>query len=61
MNVIFLQHPDTALMQEAAEEIVKRFRTQMDNIPKVSLYDSRKGVILTIPRETILSCPLKIL
>ena len=38
-------------MQEAVEEVVKRFHVQMDSIPQLSLYDSDKGVALEILRE----------
>ena len=38
-------------MQEAVEEVVKRFHAQMDSIPQLSLYDSDKGVALEIPQE----------
>ena len=46
-------------MQEAVEEVVKRFHAQMDSIPQLSLYDSDKGVALEIPREkfkTYITC-----
>ena len=50
----FPQHPDITVMNEAADELVKRFHAQLDHTPRISLYDSDKGVALEIPREIIL-------
>ena len=45
------QHPDRALMRESVEEVVRRFRAQMEHVPKLSLYDRDKGVALNVPKE----------
>ena len=45
------QHPDRALMRESVEEVVRRFRTQMEHVPILSLYDRDKGVALNVPKE----------
>ena len=54
------QHPDTTQMEEAAEAI-KRFCAQMDITPRISLYDSDKGVVLEIPREIIIEAIIEFL
>ena len=46
MHLYGPQHPDNPLMEEAVDEVVKRFHVQMDHIPRISLYDSDKGVAL---------------
>ena len=46
-----LQHPDTSLMKEAVDEVIKRFRAQMDHVPVISLYDSDKRMGLRVPKE----------
>ena len=45
----FIQHPDTSLMKETVDEVVKRFHAQMDHVPSLSLYDSDKDVALKAP------------
>ena len=45
------QHPDRALMRESVEEVVRRFRAQMEHVPILSLYDRDKGVALNVPKE----------
>ena len=40
------------VMQETVEMLMKRFHGQMKAAPKLSLYDSDKGVGLQVPRET---------
>ena len=40
-------------MEEAAE-VTKRFCAQMDIVPRISLYDSDKGVALEVPREIVI-------
>ena len=52
MHLYGLQHPDNPLMEEAVDEVVKRFHVQMDHVPRISLYDSDKGVALEVPRES---------
>ena len=47
-----LQHPDDVVMHETVEMLMKRFHGQMKAAPKLSLYDSDKGVGLQVPRET---------
>ena len=37
------------MMEETVEKLMKRFHAQMDAIPKLSLYDSDKGIGLEIP------------
>ena len=49
--VAFLQHPDTFLMKETVDEVVKRFHAQMDHVPLLSLYDCDKEVALRVPKE----------
>ena len=48
---VCLQHPDTSLMKETVDEVVRRFHAQMDHVPLLSLYDSDKGVALKVPKE----------
>ncbi|CAI8045085.1 hypothetical protein GBAR_LOCUS24949 [Geodia barretti] len=43
------EHPDTSLMKETVDEVVKRFHAQMDHVPLLSLYDSDKDVALKVP------------
>ncbi|CAI8018727.1 hypothetical protein GBAR_LOCUS11348 [Geodia barretti] len=43
------QHPDTSLIKETVDEVVKRFHAQMDHVPLLSLYDSDKDVALKVP------------
>ncbi|CAI7990906.1 hypothetical protein GBAR_LOCUS580 [Geodia barretti] len=43
------QHPDTSLMKETVDEVVKRFHAQMDHVPSLSLYDRDKDVALKVP------------
>ena len=38
-------------MKEAVDEVIKRFRAQMDHVPVISLYDSDKHVGLTVHKE----------
>ena len=38
-------------MNEAVDELVKRFHAQLDHTPRISLYDSDKGMTLEVPRE----------
>ena len=38
-------------MRESVEEVVRRFRAQMEHVPKLSLYDRDKGVALNVPKE----------
>ncbi|CAI8025202.1 Ankyrin repeat and MYND domain-containing protein 2 [Geodia barretti] len=45
------EHPDTSLMKETVDEVVKRFHAQMDHVPSLSLYDSDKGVAFRAPKE----------
>ena len=47
------QHPvpDRYLMRGSVEEVVRRFRAQMDHVPILSLYDRDKGVALNVPKE----------
>ena len=52
-----MQHPDTQ-MEEAAE-VIKRFCAQMDITPRISLYDSDKGVALEVPREIIIESTIE--
>ena len=33
------------------EEVVRRFRAQMEHVPILSLYDRDKGVALNVPKE----------
>ena len=52
-NLFISKHPDTTLLQEAAE-VIKRFYAQLDSTPSIiSLYDSEKRVALEVPREII--------
>jgi ankyrin repeat protein len=46
-----IEHPDTPLMKEAVDEVIKRFHAQMDHVPLISLYDSDKQVELRIPKQ----------
>ena len=47
-DVRFIQHPDSSLMKETVDEVVKRFHAQMDHVPLLSLYDSDKDVALKL-------------
>ena len=40
-------------MDKAVDELVKRFHAQLDHIPRISLYDSEKGVTLEIPKKSV--------
>ena len=40
-------------MKDTVNELVKRFHAQLDYTPRISLYDSDKGVALDIPSEAI--------
>ena len=44
-----IQHPDTTVMKETVDELVKQFHAQLDYTPRISLYDHDKGVALEIP------------
>ena len=48
-----LQHPvpDRSLMRGSVEEVVRRFRAQMEHVPILSLYDRDKGVGLNVPKK----------
>ena len=46
-SLISSQHTDRSLMKESVEEVVRKFRAQLDHVPILSLYDSDKGVDLT--------------
>ena len=48
---LFSQHPDVTVMNEAVDELVKRFHAQLDHTPRILLYDSDKRVALEVPRE----------
>ena len=48
-----LQHPDNHIMEEAIEVVTTRFFGQMDHVPLIALYDSRKDIALEVPREKI--------
>ena len=49
---MFSQHPDSSLiMEETVENLVRKFRDQMDLMPMPSLYDSGDGMAFTAPRE----------
>ena len=52
-NSRFIQHPDTSLIKETVDEVVKRFHAQMDHVPLLSLYDSDKDVALKVPTTYI--------
>ena len=41
------------MMEETVEKLMKRFHAQMDAIPRLSLYDSDKGIGLEIPKKYI--------
>ena len=45
-----MQHPDTTVMKETVDEMVKRFHALLDYTPRISLYNRDKGVSLEIPR-----------
>ncbi|CAI8045066.1 Kinase D-interacting substrate of 220 kDa [Geodia barretti] len=46
-----IEHPDTPLMKEAVDEVIKRFHAQMDHVPVISIYDSDKQVALRVPKQ----------
>ena len=48
---VFSQHPDSSQMNETVENLVRKFRDQMDLAPMPSLYDSGDGMPFTAPRE----------
>ncbi|CAI8006870.1 Ankyrin repeat domain-containing protein 50 [Geodia barretti] len=48
-----IEHPDTPLMKEAVDEVIKRFHAQMDHVPLISLYDNDKQVELRVPKQHI--------
>ena len=49
--MLYLQHPDDVIMQETVEILMKRFHAQMSAPPKISFYDSDKGVDLRVSKE----------
>ena len=48
MFLLFSQHPE---MEETVENLVRKFRDQMDLTPMPSFYDSGDGMAFTAPRE----------
>ena len=51
MMFLYSQHPDITSMQEAMEDVVKRFHVQMESVPQLLLYNRDKGITLKIPPE----------
>ena len=42
-------HPDTTVLKETVDELVKRFHAQLDYAPRILWYNRDKGVSLEIP------------
>ena len=38
-------------MRESVEEVIRKFRAQMEHVPILSRYDRDKGVALNVPKE----------
>ena len=45
-----MQHPDTTVMKETVNEMLKRVHALLDYAPRISLFNRDKGVALEIPR-----------